>query len=535
MDRKRFSNREKTIMMLKLRSRGRSIRISVFIGMFWCLGASVSPARGEPAGRPVLFDRVEKFRLDNGMRFLLLPRHDVPIVAGNIMVKVGNVDTPEGSTGLAHVFEHMAFKGTDVIGSTDFTAESALLDSLVEAGERLSSIRKGRDTAASEDSSKVELEVAALEERAGRFSEPMAFPRTYDTYTFDFNAYTSTDVTAYTALLGANNLEVWMLMESERLQNPVFREFYSELEVVMEERRANTDDKPEAGARELLKSLFFTKHPYRFPTIGFMDDLRTLTPKMLREFFDRYYAPGNMVGALVGDFDPAEARTWLTSYFGDIPSRPLPPGIDTVEPIPTSPRRGVYRQGKERRLQMAFPGFGPTDPDRPVAELLGGVLAGDRTRRLTRRLDLEEGVARDVRVSPNGGFDRYPGYFLITVDVMAGHTNEEAEELVREELRRLVEEPVTAEKLDEIRSAWRKSFLFGLQKNADLADLLAFYETIDGDWRLSYRRFDDYDRVTPADVSRLAGELFQPKNATVVYLEPEEASGEDSDNKEDRP
>ncbi len=467
-----------------------------------------------------IFDQVEEFRLDNGMLFLLLPRHDVPLVAGNIMVKVGNVDTPVGSTGLAHLFEHMAFKGTDVIGSTDYAAEAAVLDSLVVLGEQLSVARRSGKTTESAESELLETRVRAMEKRAGAYAVPMAFPQTYDKYTFDFNAYTSTDVTAYTANFPANNLEAWMLMESERLKHGVFREFYAELDVVMEERRSRTEDKPEAMAYELLHSLFFTRHPYRFPTIGYMDDLRTLNPGMLRKFHSRYYVPGNMVGVLVGDFDPDQARTLITAYFKDIPSGPLPPEVSITEPVPTAQRRGVHNQGGEKRLNMAFPGFGPRDSRLPTSILLADVLAGNRTSRLARSLDLEAGVARSVWASARGGFRRYAGMFSITVDLMSGHTNQEVEELVWQELQNFTAHPVTSEKLEEIKASYRKDFIFGLQKNDDLADMLASSQTIAGDWRRCYLDLDEFEMVTPEGITTLANALFQPELATVVYLEP---------------
>ena len=468
---------------------------------------------------PPLFDRVEEYRLDNGMLFLLLPRHDVPLVSGRVLVKVGNVDNPEGATGLAHMFEHMAFKGTDAIGVIDAAQERAVLDTITRRGAQLAELLGDGGVADSSRVASLRRELTALEVRAAEFVEPMAWPRTYEGYVTNFNAYTSQDITVYEADLPANHLEVWMLMESERLQVPVFREFYSELEVVKEERRSRTEDNPEGAAHELLKKLAFSRHPYRFPTIGYMEDLERLTPGMIRDFHARYYTPANMVGVLVGDFDPDVARNLIKRYFGDIESGPVPAGPQVVEPRPTAQRRGSHRQGEERRLEIAFPGLAVDDPRRPGADLLASVLARDKTSRLDRRLDFEAGVARSIRCSSDGWYLRYPGLFSITVSVMPEHTNEEAEALVWEVLQNLVTEPVTDARLDEIRRSYRRSFSFGLQKNADLAELLVERQAGAG-WRDAYRRQARYERVTAAEVTELARELFRPELATVVYLEP---------------
>ncbi len=493
--------------------------LRTLVASLWLLLTTAALAAPAP---PDLFERVEEYRLDNGMLFLLLPRHDVPMVAGAIVVGVGNVDNPPGASGLAHMFEHMAFKGTDHIGTRDAAAEAAVADTLLGAGDALTA----ELCRAAPDSSRIAVlrdEVTALEKRATVHVVPMEWPQTYDRFTYDFNAWTSQDFTVYTALLPANHLEVWMLMESERLQHPVFREFYSELEVVKEERRQRTDDSPEGMARERLESLAFAVHPYSAPTIGHMADLEILAPSMLADFWCRYYVPNNMTAALVGDFDPAAAKRLIDEYFGDLPAGPVPPGIDVVEPPQTEQRRGLHRQGEERRLLMAFPGFAPDDPRRPSATLLASVLTRNRTSRLVRRLDLAEGAARRVRASSTGGFSRYAGLFTITVDLMEDVSNERAEALVWEELDRLQAEPPTSDKLDEIRASYRKGFVFDLQKNAELASMLATYQASRGEWRYVHERFAAWDRVTVEEVVALARELFRRERATVVYLEPQAA------------
>ncbi len=472
---------------------------------------------------PPVFRHIELVTLKNGMQFVLLPRHEVPLISGRILVRVGNVDNPEGATGLAHMFEHMAFKGTDAIGVVDPALEAAVLDSVMLVGDDLTAAVR-----ADSDSTRIaalRTRVSALEERADENVEPNAWARLYDQYTTNYNAYTNVDVTMYETDLPSNNLEVWMLMESERLQHPVFREFYSELDVVKEERRQRTEDDPDGAAWEMLMQTAFTQHPYGNPTIGTMRDLDALNPRMIHAFYERYYTPSNMVGALVGDFDPARAREMLERYFGDIPAGPAPTGPSTVEPEPTAQRRAVHHQGTEREVLIAFPSVAIDDPRMPAATLLSGVLARGNTSRLDHRLDLNEGVARTVHAWATGGFERYPGLFVIEATLMPDATNEAVEAMIWEELARLQKDPVTDARLDELRRVYRRDFAFGLQKNADLAELLAKWQGLYGSWQAAWAMRDRVNAVTAAEVTQLAREMLRPERATVVTLEPAADTG----------
>jgi len=513
-----------------MRTKFSNLVLTVVASIFCLQAHNASAWSSSPAENPIspdhpaLFGQVQEFRLDNGMLFLLLPRHDVPMVSGFITVKVGNVDNPTGSTGLAHMFEHMAFKGTDRIGTRDAEGEKAVRDSIAVVGAELSGLLRNKAVADSASVAHLRSEIVRLGKREAEFLIPMEFPRSYDQYTYNFNAYTNQDFTAYYATLPANNLEVWMLMESERLQNPAFREFYAEVEVVKEERREHSDDSPEGMAAEALKSLAFGSHPYHYPTIGYMEDLETLDPQQIDAFWRKYYTPSNMVAALVGDFELDATKDLIRDYFGDIPPGPVPAGPELSVPERGEARHVSHYQGAERRLLMAFPGFAPDDPRLPAAGLLSSVLARNKTSRLDRRLDLQEGVSRSIYCSATGGYQRYQGLFTITIDLMGDATNEQVEDLVWQELEKLQTEPVSQEKLDEIRASYRKGFIFQLEKNDDLVEMLATNQTSHGDWRWSYQRFNKSDEVTVDEITQLARELFVRENASVVYLEPKAAA-----------
>jgi len=485
--------------------------------------AAAAPATTDSL-RPSIFDRVEEFRLDNGMLFRLLPRHDLPMVAGRIRFRAGGVDCPAGKSGLAHMFEHMALQGTDRIGTRDWKAERAMMDSVNAAGRALAAETARRAFADTARIARLRAELERLTQREEELAVPMEWPQAYDGRTFFFNATTSADFTEYEATLASNNLECWMLMESERIQHPVFRMFYRERDVVLEERRQGVEDQPFAVAYELLLGTAFQAHPYRMPVLGWAGDLETLTYEDAVAFSRTHYSPGNAVAALVGDFDPAVARRMIRDYFGDILPGPVPPEIATVEPPPMGQRRAVVRKGTERGLWIAFPAPAPNDRRAAVAGLLASVLSRDNTSRLTRRLYLRDKMVRSVSASPNEGLQRYPGLFVITAVPLQGFTNEQVEAVIWEELARVVREPVSAGKLEEITASNRKRFMRGLQTNAALAQTLLDTAGDGGDSHDVHRQDPAAESVTADEVTELARDLFRPDRSTVVFLEPDTAA-----------
>lgn len=516
--------RQRTSSLRTARFAARLAVVSILLASAVSLAGDTPPNAFE---YPPLFDRVEEYRLDNGMLFLLLPRHDLPTVSGNIQVRAGNVDNPIGKTGLAHMFEHMAFKGTDRIGTTDWEAEREVLDSLEKVGESLARETGLRERGDPARIAELRAILDSLSAREAEYVIPMEFPRLYDGVSLFFNAGTSVDFTYYYADFPANNLEAWMLMESERFQHPVFREFFTERNVVMEERRQVVEDQPMSLARETAMQLAFSSHPYRFPTIGFMGDIEILTIADARRFHDTYYVPNNAIAALVGDFDTAEAKRLIDAYFGDIPAGTPPPEVTVVEPQRYGPMRAEVRRGTERSVILCFPGYGPDDPRGHTALFLSYLLGRDNTSRLKHRLDIEEGIARMVSVSPTGGYSRYPGLFRIQVDLLENRTAKEAERMIWEELRRVVDEPPTEEDIDRIRRSLRKRWYFQLETNSELGWMLVGGQSVRGDWRSAYEKFREYEEVTPEAVVELARDLFREEQSITVILEPEENTGKE--------
>lgn len=483
--------------------------------------AGPRPGSGETP-LPAVFDRVEEFRLDNGMLFLLLPRTDVPTVAGRVRFRVGNVDSPAGRSGVAHIFEHMAFQGTDVIGARDRALEIVLEDSIRIVGEALCLEVSRRELADTALVQALRARLDGLNERQFASTVPNEFSRLYDQHSYYFNAWTSPDYTEYETDVPANALEIWMLMESERIQHPSFRGFYPERSVVIEERRQG-EDNPSSAVWELINGLAYQAHPYRLPVIGYMSDLETLSQQDAERFRRVYYVPGNAVSALVGDFEPEAAKRLIRDYFGDIPAGPKPPEIRTIEPPQEGMRRGVLRRGTARELFLAFHAAAPGTREALVQTLLADVLSRDVTSRLDRRLDIEEKAACEVWAfaDVNG---RYPGLLVMHAKPLEGFTNEGVEAMIWEELRRLVTRPVTPEKLDEITASRRKRFYRGLTTNPSLASFLVDAQTVHGDWRRPLEILREASTVAPDEITAMAAGIFRPDRATVVFVEPEETA-----------
>ncbi len=488
--------------------------------------ADAPPAPATEYQAPAVFERVEELRLDNGMLFLLLPRHDVPTISGRIRVRAGNVDCPKGASGVAHMFEHMAFKGTDRIGAIDAALERLVEDSIKVVGWALAEEMVRQDRADTARVHQLREELNRLNERQAEVTEPDAFVRLYDRLSYYFNAWTSRDFTEYETDVPSNALEVWMLMESERLQHPSFRGFYPERDVVREEEKEGLDD-PYSVAWDLLFATAYLAHPYRLPIIGYGSDIATLTQQAAEAFYETYYVPGNMVATLVGDFDPDEARRLAQAYFGDIPARPVPPEIRTVEPPQTGMRRAVLRQGTESELFLAFHGYAPTDRRSLVLSLLADVLSRDITSRLDQRLDIQEHAARQVWASASLG-NRYPGLLVLHAAPLEGFTNEQIEQMIWEELERVVTEPVSHERLEEIKASRRKRFYRSLATNAQLAETLTEAQMVYGHWRSYLDARLEIDTITVEEITAMARDLFQRDKATVIQVEPSEAAANEA-------
>jgi predicted Zn-dependent peptidase len=341
------------------------------------------------------------------------------------------------------------------------------------------------------------------------------------------NASTSPDLTQYFFSLPSNAAELWFYLESERFYEPVFREFYKERGVVMEERRMRTDSDPIGKALEEFLAVAYKAHPYGEPTIGHMSDLMNLTARDAQAFAAKYYIPSNLTAAVVGDVTLAQVREWAEEYFARIPSHPKPEPLRTVEPPQEAEKRVLLRLHAQRVILIGYhkPDIEIMDPDNAVFDAISSLLSEGRSSRLYRALVRDKQVAVQA-----GGFSglpgvKYPGLFLFYAFTAPGKTNEDAEKAIREEISRLIGEKVSAEELDGVKKRARANMLRGLEENSGMAMDLGQTQGLTGDWRNVFKRLENLNAVTAEDVQRVAKATFRDPNKTVALIEPQEEAG----------
>jgi predicted Zn-dependent peptidase len=464
-----------------------------------------------------LEEKVREYTFVNGLKLLAVERHDSPTFAAYITFGVGSVHETSENRGVAHLLEHMRFKGTKTLGTIDYAKEKPLLEAIEDTAERLDMLGKSMD-ASPEKISKLEARLEQLQKEHKKYVVKDEFARIYaENGAEGYNAFTSKDLTTYLVSLPANKLELWAAIESDRMKNIVLREFYTEREVVMEERRRSCESSPDGLLYENLVATAFTVHPYRHPTIGWTSDITNLTKSKTRDFLNKYYSPANTVIALVGDFDTEEAVALVERYFGDIPpGTPVPP-VDAVEPAQRGEKRIHIKFDAEPRLAIAF--HKPTLPQRAdyVFDLIDLILSEGRTSRLYRSLVVEKELATGVETYSAPGA-RYPNLFVISAVPRHPHTTQEVEQAIYGELSRLANEPVAMEELEKARNRIRVDRLRYLKGNGGLARMLAFYQTVAGDWRYLVNYDQEVAGITAQEISETARTYFVPANRTVATI-----------------
>jgi predicted Zn-dependent peptidase len=464
--------------------------------------------------------RITVKKLSNGLTLMICERPEAPVFSFFTLVDAGSVQDPIRATGLAHMFEHMAFKGTDKIGTTDYAAEKPALEKVEVA---YAAYIAERDKTVGRDEAKLKQLEQAWKDAiaaADKYVVGNAFGKLVEQNGGeDMNASTSYDETEYHYSLPENRLELWAYLESERFLHPVLREFYKERNVVIEERRLRTDSNPIGRLVEQFTAEAFEAHPYHRPTVGWMSDLNTFSATDAQKFFDKYYVPSNMVVAVAGDIKASEALPILEKYFNRLPARPRPDESTTTEPPQNSERKVVL---KDRAQPLYLEGYHRPDyrtKDDAVYDAITDLMSEGRTSRLYRALVRDKKIA-----SFSAGFSglpgiKYPHLFAFYAVPLPGHTTQEMGDAIHAEIDRLKKEDITDDELKMIKTRSKANLIRGLDDNEGLATQLATFQTRYGDWRELFRSVDRIDKVTKADIRRVANETFVDTNRTVGVIE----------------
>ncbi len=469
--------------------------------------------------------RVHLTALPNGLTVVVCARPEAPVFSFFTLVDVGADREVPGIRGLAHMFEHMAFKGTETIGTTDATAERSALERVETTyaaydaqrrkpadrdPDKLANLeREWRKAMAEADAYVVSDAFSALVEREGGVN---------------LNAFTSNEETGYFYSLPANRLELWAALESDRFLKPVLREFYKERDVVMEERRMHESDPTDRLFEQFLATAFVA-HPYGQPVLGWPSELESFSATDARSFYERYYVPANMIVVVVGDVDPGEVFSLAERYLGRLPRGAKPGPLRVVEPPQAAERQVVLREQAQPYFVEGYHRPAVTDPDDAVFDVISDILSNGRTSRLYRSLVRDKKIATQA-----GGFsgfpgDKYPNLFVLTAVTTPGHTPAEARDAIHVELERLKDEDVSADDLRMARVRAKASLIRRLGNNLGLAMELAFAQARFGDWRELFRQVERIERVSAADVKRVANATFAPLNRTVGIIESTQPAG----------
>lgn len=456
--------------------------------------------------------------LPNGMTFLFLRKPGAPTVSFVTQFRAGGVDEWTGISGTAHLFEHMLFKGTHSIGTRGLAAElemfpriDAVADSLTEE------FRKGgqADTVLLR---RLRDRLRQLEDSARRHVVSNEYNRILTRNgAVGLNASTSNDLTNYYFSLPANRAELWFLLESDRMRNPVLREFYSERDVVMEERRLRVETNPLGLLREEFLQAAFRAHPYGRPVVGLASEIQAVGRSAALEYFRRFYGPNNCVVAIVGDIDVEQMRRWANQYFADIPRGEPRRPVVTQEPPQRGERRIEVEYNANPQVMIGYHVPNARHPDTPALQVLASLLAGGRSSRLQHSLVVRSRIAAGVTSGTAPG-SLYPRLFTIAALPVAPHTTREIEDSVYAELRRIQEEPPSEEEMQRVRNQVEASSIGRLESAFGLAFQLSSSEALWGDWRITFRDQAALMRVTPQDVQRVARTYFSPSNRTVATL-----------------
>jgi predicted Zn-dependent peptidase len=463
--------------------------------------------------------RVTQHTLKNGWTFILVERPVAPVFSFITRVNVGSAQERAGETGLAHMFEHMAFKGTPRIGTKNYQAEKVALVALEESYQAYQLEKFSRKP----DPEKVKSLYDTFKERQREASQYVMKNEFGDIIEREggvaLNAFTGADMTGYFYSLPSNKVELFAYLESERFLHPVFREFYEERDVVMEERRLRTESQPFGRLLEQFVATAFMAHPYHHPVIGYASDIQTYTLTDAKRFYETQYVPTNMVTAIVGDIEAKAVIPLLEKYFGRIPAGSPPPPIRTLEPVSITEKTVILQDPSQPLYLEGYHKPAATHVDQPVYDAIDDILTNGRTSRLFRSLVRDKQIA--VSVGAYGAYpgDKYPHLWLAYGVPGRGVSNQTVQQALREEFDKLKTQDVSDEELARFRTRAKAGLLRSLNNNLGLAMHMTDYHMLFGDWRELFRDIRRFDQVTKDDIRRVANVLFQPTNRIVGMIE----------------
>lgn len=453
--------------------------------------------------------------LDNGMKFIVLERHEAPVVSFHVYADVGSANESYGITGISHLLEHMAFKGTQIVGTRDYKAEAKILEELDVLYDEM----KRENAKPKPDPEKLKAMEEKFETLRKKAKEYVINNEYFDMMMREgdrgVNAYTSNDATQYINSLPSNKVEFWMAMTSDRFLNPVFREFFKERDVVMEERRLGLETRPMGKLIEDFTAAAFKAHPYHHSVVGHMSDVEKTTRKDVEEYFKKFYGPSNLTVGIVGDVKAEEVFKLAEVYFGRIPSGPKPEAVRTKEPEQWGERRVIVETKSQPIMIVGYHCPDARHKDSRPLEAMANIIGQGRSSRLNQVLVKEKKVA--VAVVSIFGFpsDKFSNLTVFYAVPSRGHTSAECLELIDEEIEKIKKESVTPEELTKFKRGAVKGILSQMKSNSRMAALLTYADVVLGDWKLMFEQIEEIRAITAEEVKRVANKYLVKKHRTI--------------------
>ena len=486
---------------------------------------SAPAAKAKPAAAPkhtgleTLEKQVRSFTIANGLQFILVERHDAPVFSFATVVNAGAANDQIGTTGIAHMMEHMAFKGTEIVGTKDYAGEAPLLADEEKGWDALIAERRKGAKADSVRLASLDVSFKKAQEQA----REKVVSNGYTTVIEQnggrgVNAFTSNDATVYFYSLPSNRFELWALMEGGRMAHPVFREFYKERDVVYEERRLRYESSPTGRLFLEFVTAAFQAHPYGFGGIGFPSDLKSFSRTEGEEFYRRNYVAKNMCVAVVGDVKEEEAKASAERYWSDLSDAQAPPPLDTVEPEQKAERRVILEDPAQPFIFIGWHCPAATDPTFPAYQALGSLLGGGDFARLNKRLVKEKKIAVEVQATPGFPGQKYPNLFILVVVPAAGQDPLAVEKEVYAALDSVRSTGFTEEELDGYKVRTRAQKIGIAESNSSLALELAQTQEIMGDWREWFRDIERVQALKVEDLTRAMEKTLVKSNRTVGMI-----------------
>ncbi len=482
--------------------------------------AKPAPTGAVRTGLETLEKQVQEFTLANGLRFLVVERHQAPVFSFFTVVNSGSANDAVGTTGIAHMMEHMAFKGTSLVGTSDYGKEKPLLDGEQRAWRTLLDERRKGARAHTTKLHRLEQAFAAAQQSSQKLVVSNEFTRVVEQAGGQgINAFTAEDITAYFYSLPSNRLEMWASLFAGALVDPVFREFYKERDVVYEERRMRTESSPIGRLVYEFNTSAFNAHPYGFGGIGYPSDLKTFSRTQGEEFFRRNYVAKNMTVCVVGDVTLAEVRRLADKYFSALSDAPAPPPLDTVEPEQIAERRILLEDKAQPTVLVGWHIPAASDPSYAAYKAAADLLGGGNWSRLNKALVKEQKIAVQAFIGTGFPGEKYPNLFTLFLVPASGQDPEKVEQAAYQVIdETLNAKPFTADELAGYKVRVRAQKIGAVEDNSSLAGELAQAQALYGGWRDFFREQERVQSLKPADLTAALRAAIVKRNRTVAMI-----------------